>query len=410
MKLNNPIFKNKKIMLGVTGSIAAYKSARICSSLTRLGADVTVVMTPNAANFISPVTFSSISGKKTIVELFENKDKIYHIPLAHSINIIILAPATANTISKLAYGICDNFLTTTIIAASRPVLIAPAMNESMYLNSVVQANIYALRKIGRYFFIGPQKGELAYGEKGLGRMEDEDVIIKRAGQLLSYSSDLTGERVVITAGGTKEYIDAVRYISNCSSGKMGYALAEEAYFRGAEKVILISTNKDLPIPYGVDVVYVESSSEMKSKVLEYFTGSDITIMSAAVSDIIPAERFGYKLKKKDDILSKLRFKENENILHILAEKKDKGQFLVGFSAESGDNVKNVMDKMKNKNIDMTVANDISRKDIGMMSDFNEVSIIRQDGSTKKLNKNKKRIIARGIWDEIIKSVKKKDTG
>ena len=410
MKLNTSIFRNKKIMLGVTSSIAAYKSVQICSSLIKLGTDVTVVMTPNAANFVSPLTFSSISGKKTIVELFENKDKIYHISLARSINMIILAPATANTISKLAYGICDNFLTTTIIAASCPVLIAPSMNESMYLNSTVQANIYTLRKIGRYFFIGPQKGELACGEKGLGRMEDEDIIIERAGQLLFYSSDLKGKKVIITAGGTKEYIDAVRYISNCSSGKMGYALAEEAYFRGAERVILISTNKDLPIPYGVDVVYVESSNEMKSKVLEHFTGSDITIMSAAVSDIIPAKRFEYKLKKKDNILSKLKFKENENILHILAEKKDKNQFLVGFSAESGDSIRNFMSKMKNKNIDMTVANDISRKDIGMMSDFNEVSIIKQDGSIKRLNKDKKRIISRGIWDEIVKSVKKKDTG
>jgi phosphopantothenoylcysteine decarboxylase/phosphopantothenate--cysteine ligase len=405
MDKNVFIFKNKNIMLGVTGSIAAYKSAQICSRLTQSGANVVVVMTSNAAKFVSPLTFSSISRNETVVELFSNKDKLYHVSLAHSVDIIILAPATANTISKLACGICDNFLTTTIIAAKCPVVIAPAMNESLYLDPAVQTNISTLKKTGKYFFVGPIKGKLACGESGLGRMEDEDIIIERAGELLQYRIDLAGKKVMITAGGTREDIDTVRYISNYSSGKMGHALAEEAYFRGAEKVILISANKNLPVPYGVDVVYVKSSSDMKNEVLQHFSRSDVTIMAAAISDIIPEKRYGYKLKKKDNIISKLKFKENENILHILADKKGRSQYLVGFSAESTDDVKNTLDKIKGRNIDMAVANDISRKDIGMMSDFNEVAIVTQDGCTKKLAKDKKRIIAREIWDEIIENIK-----
>jgi len=405
MDKNVFIFKNKNIMLGVTGSIAAYKSAQICSRLAQSGARVVVVMTPNATKFVNPLTFSSISRNETIVELFKNKDKLYHISLAHSVDIIILAPATANTISKLACGICDNFLTTTIIAAKCPVVIAPAMNEGLYLDPAVQANVSALKKMGKYFFAGPIKGKLACGESGLGRMEDEDTIIEKAGGLLQYCTDLAGKKVMITAGGTKEDIDAVRYISNYSSGKMGYALAEEAYFRGAEKVILISANENLPAPYGVDVVYVKSSSEMKNEVLQHFSKSDVTIMAAAISDIIPEKRYDYKLKKKDNIISKLKFKENENILHILADKKGKSQYLVCFSAESTGNVKNALDKIRGKNIDMAVANDISRKDIGMMSDFNEVTIVTQDSCTKKLAKDKKRIIAREIWDGIIENIK-----
>ena len=399
------IFKNKNIMLGVTGSIAAYKSAQICSRLTQSGASVVVVMTPNATKFVNPLTFSSISRNETVVELFSNKDKLYHISLAHSVDIMILAPATANTISKLACGICDNFLTTTIIAAECPVVIAPAMNEGLYLNSAVQSNISALEGMGKYFFVGPIKGKLACGENGLGRMEDEYIIMEKAGDLLRYRTDLAGKKVMITAGGTREEIDTVRYISNYSSGKMGYALAEEAYFRGAEKVILISANKNLPAPYGVDVVYVKSSSDMKNEALQHFSKSDVTIMAAAISDVIPEKRYDYKLKKKDNIISKLKFKENENILHILADKKGKSQYLVGFSAESTDDVNNALDKIRGKNIDMIIGNDISRKDIGMMSDFNEVTIITQDGCTKKLTKDKKRIIAREIWDEIIENIK-----
>ena len=403
MVLNKSIFLKKKIVLGITASIAAYKAASICSRLTGMGADVVPVMTPNALNFITPITFSSISGNKTIVEQFVDEKKIYHISLSHSADIFLIAPASADTISKLSYGICDNFLTTSAVSATCPVLIAPAMNESMYLDPIIQKNILQLGKSGKYFFVGPKSGNLACCEEGLGRLEDEDIIIERLGELLNYSSDLKGKKVVITAGGTREFIDTVRYISNRSSGKMGYALAEEAYFRGAEKVILISTARSLPRPYGVDVKYVEDTSGMKKVLDKFFSSSDIAIMSAAVSDIIPLKKYDFKLKKKNDILSSISFKENENILKYLAKEKKKNQYLVGFAAESGHNLRDVLEKIKDKNIDMIVANDISREDIGIESDYNEVDIVRQDGTVKKLARDKKRIIARGIWDEIVKS-------
>ncbi len=403
MALNKSIFLKKKIVLGITASIAAYKAASICSRLTGMGAEVIPVMTPNALNFITPITLSSISGNKTVVEQFVNQKKIYHISLSHSADIFLIAPASADIISKLSYGIGDNFLTTSAISAACPVLVAPAMNESMYLDPVIQKNIQQLKESGKYFFVGPKSGRLACGEEGLGKLEDEDVIIERLGELLNYNSDLKGKKVVITAGGTREFIDIVRYISNKSSGKMGYALAEEAYFRGAQKVVLISASRSLQPPYGVKVEYAQDTAEMKKALLKYFNGSDIIIMAAAISDIIPAKKYDFKLKKKDDILSKISFKENENILELLAKKKKKSQYLVGFAAESGYSTGDIIKKIGGRNIDMIVANDISRKGIGMESDYNEVDIVKQDGSVKKLGRGKKRIVARGIWDEIVKS-------
>ena len=407
MELNNNIsfLNKKKILLGITGSIAAYKAAYICSRLVKYGAEVYPVMTPNALNFINPITFSAISGKKAIVEQFNNEEDIYHISLSHNVDIILIAPATANTISKLACGICDNFLTTAVISSNCPVILAPAMNETMYLNQIVQDNIKKLEKTGKYFFIEPEKGRLACGEEGIGKLANEEIIIERIIQMISYASDLKGKKIIITSGGTKEFIDSVRYISNKSSGKMGFALAEEAYFRGSREVILITTSKYLTVPYGVKVKYVNTSSEMKDEIFKDFSDTDITIMAAAVSDIVPVEKFNYKLKKNDDIISKLQFKENTNILQLLAESKKKGQFLVGFSAESGENIENSKEKISGKKIDMIVLNDISRLDIGFESDFNEIIILTGNGKIKKIGKDKKRIIARYIWDEIVSSKK-----
>lgn len=404
MVLDKSIFAKKKIVLGITASIAAYKAASICSRLTNMGAKVIPVMTPNAQNFIGPLTFSSISGNNTIVEQFVNQDKIYHISLSHSADIFLIAPASADIISKLSYGVCDNFLTTSAVSASCPVLIAPAMNESMYLDPVVKKNISRLKEEGKYFFIGPKTGNLACGEKGLGRLEEEDVILERLGELLSYSKELKGKKVIITAGGTREFIDTVRYISNRSSGKMGYALAEEAFFRGALKVLLVSAARDLPRPYGVEIKYVEGSSQMKKEILKVFGDSDITIMAAAVSDIVPKKKYDFKLEKKNGILSKIKFKENENILSYLSENKKRGQYLIGFAAENGISVRKVLEKVKDKSIDMMVANDISKEGIGMESDYNRVEIIRKDGTVKKLARDRKRVIARGIWDEVIKDL------
>ncbi len=406
MNPDTSIFLKKKIVLGITASIAAFKAASICSKLTGMGADVVPVMTPGALNFINPITFSSISGNKTIVEQFQNQKRIYHISLSHSADIFLIAPASANTISKISYGIGDNFLTTSVISAKCPVLIAPAMNESMYLDPIINENITRLKESGKFFFVGPGSGKLACGEEGIGRLENEDTIIEKLGELLDYSNDLKGKRIIITAGGTREFIDTVRYISNRSSGKMGYALAAEAYFRGAREVILISTVKNLPPPYGVKLEYVENTEEMKESLFKYSSDVDIIIMAAAISDIVPVKKYDFKLKKKDDILSKIEFKENDDILKLLGERKREGQYIVGFAAESGYDIASIIEKIREKNADMIVANDISREGIGMESDFNEVDIVKQDGSCRKLEKNKKRIIARGIWDEIIKSLNK----
>ncbi len=401
------LLEKKKIMLCITGSIAAYKAASVCSKLVKAGAEVFPVLTPNALNFINPLTLSAISGKKALFEEFNNEEKIHHVSLSHSVDIILVAPATANTISKIACGICDNFLTTTVISSVCPVVIAPAMNEAMYLNHAVQSNINILKSSGKYFFAEPESGRLACGEEGIGRLANEDIIIGRLSELVSYKSDLKDKNVLITAGGTVEHIDSVRYISNLSSGKMGAALSEEAYFRGAGRVVLVSASDNIQKPYGVELVKVGNTQEMLNAVLNYYNDSDITVMAAAVSDVVPDFKFDYKLKKNDDIISKLKFKENINILQKLAEIKKESQYLAGFAAESGENIENATRKISGRNLDMIVLNDISRKDSGFGSDYNEVIIISKDGRIKKIPRNTKRIIARGIWDEIVKNNGKK---
>lgn len=407
MELNDldcKALKGKKIILGVTGGIAAYKSAYICSRLVKKGAQVFPILTDNAVSFINPVTFSAISGNKAITGMFENNENIYHISLPQSADVILIAPASANTISKIACGICDNFLTTAVSAANCPVLIAPAMNENMWLNPILQENIAKLKDLGNYFFIGPSEGSLACGTIGTGRLEEEDKIIESLTDLLKINDDLKGKTVLITAGGTRENIDPVRYISNYSSGKMGYALAMEAKFRGAQKVILISTSKGMPKVYGGETYCVNNTKEMKEKIMEFFSAADVIIMSAAVSDIIPEKTYDYKLKKNHDILSKISFKENENILKILSEIKNDKQVLVGFAAESGENIEYGLEKLNRNKIDLIVVNDISRNDIGFESDYNEVSIINRQGDVKKIQKSKKRIISREIINEIIKKL------
>jgi phosphopantothenoylcysteine decarboxylase/phosphopantothenate--cysteine ligase len=401
---DSSIFLKKKIVLGVTASIAAYKAAYICSRLVKSGADIIPVMTPRANNFINPITFSALSGNETITDQFKNQGRIYHISLSHSADAYLIAPASADIICKLAGGICDDFLTTSALAAVCPVLVAPAMNESMYLDPNVVASIEKLNQSGKYQIIGPASGELACKETGIGRMEDEETIIKRLSELLKRSSELKGKKVIITAGGTREYIDSVRYISNASSGKMGYALAEEAYLRGAGEVILISSVRSRPVPYGVDIHYVESTADMKKQILKEFKDSDIIIMAAAVSDIVADKRIDGKISKKDGLISKIKFKLNENILEILSTKKSKKQFLVGFAAEDGYDIRSAAGKMSGRAVDMIVVNDISRKDIGMKSDFNEAGIVVEGKKSIKLKKAKKRIIAAGIWDEIIKNI------
>ena len=404
MELNDlagKVLKEKKIILGVTGGIAAYKSAYICSRLVRSGAFVFPVLTDDALNFINPITFSAISGNKSIIGTFEDNEKIYHVSLSQSADAILIAPASANTISKIACGICDNFLTTAVSAAKCPVLIAPAMNEIMWSNPILQQNILKLKETGTYFFTGPAEGSLACGADGIGRLEEEDKIIDDLKDLLMINDDLSGKTILVSAGGTRENIDSVRYISNYSSGKMGNAIAAEAKFRGADKVILISTAKNLPRLYGVETYFVDTTMEMKEKIIKFFDESDVIIMAAAVSDVIPQKTYDFKLKKNQDLLSKLSFKENENILKFLSEIKKEKQVLVGFAAENGEDIISASEKIIGNKIDLIIVNDISRNDIGFESDFNEISIISRNGDVRKIEKAKKRIISREIINEII---------
>jgi len=399
--LGSKVLRGKKIILGVTGAIAAYKSAYICSKLVKSGSTVFPVLTENALNFVNPITFSAISGNKTIISTFENNEKIYHVNLSQSADAILIAPATSNTISKIACGICDNFLTTAVSAAKCPVLIAPAMNEVMWHSPILQENILKLKETGSYFFIGPAEGYLACGSEGIGRLEEEDKIIDYLKDLLELNNDLSGKTILVSAGGTRERIDSVRYISNYSSGKMGNAIAAEAKFRGAKKVILISTAKNMPRLFGVETYFVNNTSEMKEEIIKFFNESDVIVMAAAVSDIIPQTTYDYKLKKNQDLLSKISFKENENILKFLSGIKKDKQVLVGFAAESGENINFAYEKIKGNKIDLIVVNDISRNDIGFESDFNEVSIVNSRGEVKKIQRAKKRIISREIINEII---------
>ncbi len=395
--------RGKKVVLAVTGSIAAYKAAQICSLLKKKGAHVYPVMSPNAVPFLGPLTLSALAGHKTIVHQYEQGEKIHHISLAHSADVMVIAPATANTISKIACGICDNFLTPTAISASCPVLVAPAMNRSMYAQQAVQDNIQKMKSTGKYYFIGPQIGNLACGQQGMGKMTEPLDIVKEVSLLLDKTSQLAGKKVLISAGGTREFIDSVRYISNLSSGKMGAALAQAASNRGADQVVLVTTESQTSLDPMVEQIVVQSSQQMKQALLKVFSDMDITIMAAAVSDIVPRKRFDYKLKKKNDILSKLDFEMNENILKLLAQQKKEGQLLIGFAAEHGVDTEQVLEKLHAANIDAIVANDISRKDMGMGSDYNAVSIISRKGKRTDFQRAQKTVIAAQIWDFFIEN-------
>jgi len=278
------------------------------------------------------------------------------------------------------------------------------MNEKMWLNPALQDNVIKLKNYGTFFFVGPSTGNLACGTEGEGRLEDEYKIIDSLTDLLKLSDDLKGKNVLVTAGGTKERIDSVRYVSNYSSGKMGYNLAMEAKFRCADRVVLISASSGIPKIFGGQTYYVENTQQMKEKVMQYFEDSDVIIMAAAVSDIIPEKRYDYKLKKSKDLLSKIKFIENENILKILSDNKKDSQILCGFAAESGENMEYGIEKLKGNKIDLIVVNDISRNDIGFESDYNEVFIIDRQRNVRKIPKTRKRIISREIINEIVRKL------
>jgi len=398
------LLSGKRILLGVTGSIAAYKAADILRRLNERGAEVRVAMTAHAAQFVSRLTFETLSGKPVLCDEFLNAEQtsIGHIDATTGLDAALIAPATANIIGKVASGIADDSLTSALIALACPLLIAPAMNDRMYCNAVLQRNIAALKGLG-VRFIEPGTGSLACGVTGQGRLADTDRIVGELSSLF-LSKDLSGRTVLVTAGPTREAIDAVRFISNASSGKMGYALAAAARERGAD-VVLITGPTHLDRPYGVKVVPVVSAEEMHAAVLEPYNHSDIVIMAAAVSDFKPVRPSARKIKK-EEAPGVLQLERTPDILKELGKSGGK-RLLVGFAAETDDVELNALKKLKDKNLDMVVVNDLLREGSGFGTDTNAVTVFDRSGRRRELPTMQKTEVARSIVDSIVDLVKEK---
>ncbi len=397
------ILKERKIVLGVTGGIAAYKAAELTRELVRAGARIDVIMTKNAQKFVAPLTFQALSGNPVTTELFNlmEESEIGHISLADRAEVLIIAPATANIIGKIASGIADDMLSTVVMATKAPVLIAPAMNVHMWENPICQENIAKLRAKG-YRVLEPESGDLACGYEGKGRLADITTIVEEVRLLLS-PKDLLGESVLVTAGPTEEAIDPVRFITNRSSGKMGFALARAAYHRGAE-VTLISGPSDLRAPMNVKYIPVRSAAQMRQAVMESLEKSSILLMAAAVSDYRPKEAAAQKIKK----LSAETTLSLERTPDILGEgKKHKGQRIyVGFAAETENLIRNAKEKLEGKNLDLIVANDVSQPGAGFEVDTNIVKIIHRSGKVEKLPLLSKEEVADQILDRVVKLKRK----
>ena len=398
------MLRSKCVVIGVSGGIAAYKTANLVSDLVKHGVKVHVIMTKNATNFITPTTFEVLSGNKCIVDTFDRgfTFEVEHISLAKKADLILIAPATANIIAKLSAGIADDMLTTTVLAAKCPILVAPAMNTNMYEHITVRNNLEKLSSYG-YEIIEAASGRLACGDVGKGKLADIEVLFAHIVKNIAYEKDLAGKNVLVTAGPTIEKIDPVRFISNHSSGKMGRELAKAAAYRGA-KVRLILGKTALKRPKFVDIVDVVSAQDMYEAVKEFASDSDIIIKSAAVADYRPYDVADEKMKKSDGELS-IRLERTTDILKYLGENKKDNQFLCGFSMETSNLIENSKLKLEKKNLDMIVANSLKEEGAGFGKDTNKVSIITKENiiQTEVLSKKK---VAHKILDEIIKYSKK----
>ncbi len=397
----------KTIVLGVTSSVSIYKACEIVRGFQKSGRQVQVVMTPNATKLISPRLFSTLSGRRVIAELFgeDAPERIGHISLADEAALLVVAPATANIIGKFATGVADDFLSTLFLAVRCPVLIAPAMNQAMYLHPQVQANILKLGSLGVEFIL-PEKGYLACREEGWGRLAQIEEIVSRGLILLQKSESLKEKIVLVTAGPTREPFDPVRFISNRSSGKMGYAIAEEALRRGAN-VLLISGPTGLFPPPGAGIRTVETAEEMSREVKAAFPQADIVIMTAAVSDFRPARISGRKIKKREGAKSVL-LTRTEDILESLSQLRGRrGKIIVGFAAETENIEANASKKLTEKKLDLVVANDVQKEGVGFESDWNQVTVIDRKGAVFKTEKMSKREISRFILDKLEGLLEKK---
>nr|WP_092068049.1 bifunctional phosphopantothenoylcysteine decarboxylase/phosphopantothenate--cysteine ligase CoaBC [Dendrosporobacter quercicolus]NSL46912.1 bifunctional phosphopantothenoylcysteine decarboxylase/phosphopantothenate--cysteine ligase CoaBC [Dendrosporobacter quercicolus DSM 1736]SDL69150.1 phosphopantothenoylcysteine decarboxylase / phosphopantothenate--cysteine ligase [Dendrosporobacter quercicolus] len=393
------MLKGKTIVIGVSGGIAVYKAVEVVSRLRKLGASLYVVMTRAATNFVTPVTFREMSGNPVIVDMWAEPKKwnVEHIALAAKADLFLVAPATANMIGKVANGIADDMLTTTLMATKAPVVFAPAMNSNMYLNPIVQKNIGELTALG-YQFIAPATGMLACGVEGPGRLPEPGVIAEKAIAVLTASPEFAGKKILVTAGGTIEPIDPVRYIGNRSSGKMGYALARNAAKRGGA-VTLISGPTGLAAPEAVEVIRVETAAQMRTAVLTRFADADIIIKAAAVADYRPREVAPQKIKKAGEVLS-ITLEKNPDILTELGQIKRQRQILVGFAAETQNLIDNAREKIVRKNLDMIVANNVTLPGAGFNTDTNIVKLLYKDGNIEDLPKMSKDEVARIILDKI----------
>lgn len=391
----------KHIVLGVTGSIAAYKIASLASMLAKQHADVTVIMTRNAVNFINPITFESLTGNKCLVDTFDRnfEFQVEHVSLAKKTDVFLVAPASANVIAKAAHGIADDMLTTTLLACTCPKIFAPAMNTRMYQNPVVQDNMEILRRYGMEV-IRPASGYLACGDSGEGKMPEPEVLYEYIVKALT-PKDMSGKKVLVTAGPTQEKIDPVRYISNHSTGKMGYAIARQAMMRGAD-VTLVSGKVSLQPPTGVRLIPVVSAADMARAVKENAYEQDIIVKAAAVADYRPAVTADEKLKKKDGEMS-IELERTEDILAYLGQHRREGQFLCGFSMETEHMLENSRIKMEKKNIDMIVANNLKQTGAGFGTDTNVVTFLTKDDMAE-LSIMSKENVADRLLDYIMKKI------
>lgn len=393
------MLQGKTVVLGVTGSIAAYKIANLASMLVKLHADVNVIMTENAVNFINPITFETLTGNKCLVDTFDRNFQfnVEHVALAKRADIFVVAPASANVIGKIANGIADDMLTTTIMACKAPKLIAPAMNTNMFENPIVQDNIKKLESYGMEM-IEPAVGYLACGDTGAGKLPSEDVILSYILRELHYEKDMAGRKVLVTAGPTKEAIDPVRFISNHSTGKMGYFIAKCAMERGAE-VILITGETSIPKPPFVNIIPVVSAQDMFEAVKEHYEDADFIIKSAAVADYTPAETAEDKIKKKEKDMS-ISLKPTVDILKYIGENRKPHQVVCGFAMETKDLVENAVKKLESKHVDMIIANNLKVKGAGFGTDTNVVTIIKKD-EIKELPMLSKEEVAKAVLDEML---------
>ena len=396
------MLKGKTVILGVTGSVAAYKAAGLASMLVKQHADVHVIMTKNALNFISPITFESLTAHKCLVDTFDRNFEfsVEHVALAKLADLVLVAPATANVIGKLAGGIADDMLTTTVMACSCPKLVSPAMNTHMFENPILQDNLRKLETYG-YTVIEPASGRLACGDTGAGKMPEPEILLEYILKEIACEKDLTGKKVLVTAGPTQESLDPVRYLTNHSSGKMGYAIARICSFRGAD-VTLVSGRTNLPGPLFVKMVEVTTAREMYEAVAEAFPDQDIVIKAAAVADYRPKQISSEKVKKSDEAFV-LEMERTDDILKYLGEQKRSDQFLCGFSMETEHMLRNSRAKLAKKNLDMIVANNLKVPGAGFAGDTNVVTLITKDEETELPLLSKEETAVR-ILDKILERI------